>query len=74
MCCLVGGGVRLGGSPEWSWGQVRWGHSDRGLGVRGRVQWACTATALGVSLTHVADLHLHSTSTHSSQVSVEIVS
>ena len=25
MCCLVGGRVRLGVSPEWSWGQVRWG-------------------------------------------------
>ena len=57
MCCLVGGRVRLGGSPEWSWGQIRWGHSDRGLGVGGRAQWACTA--LGVSLTRVADLHLH---------------
>ena len=49
MCCLVGGRVRLGGSPEWSWGQIRWGHNDRGLGVGGPAQWACTA--LGVSLT-----------------------
>ena len=62
MCCLVGGRVRLGVSPEWSWGQVRWG-----IAVGGR----CTAcgqahsrhasvgsvTQLGVSLTRVADLH-----------------
>ena len=71
MCCLVGGRVRLGGSPEWSWGQVRWGHSSWGYvyGMRGtrsgharHAQWACTARTVGM---HAAGMRSVGSVTHS---------
>ena len=62
MCCLVGGRVRLGVSPEWSWGQVRWG-----IAVGGRVRHAQCTVGMRVrsigSVTHsCSDYHLCSRS------------